>query len=230
MHQTFNPLLAVASGSARDVVASHNQYGPYTRARTTPTDPATARQKYTRQRVEEGVWYWQTRLTAAERRAWKTYALNVPLVNRIGVACQVHAFAMFMHCNAPRRATELSWITTPSTVFSRPVCTVPVITSTGAPGIFFLDIDPTDSWANEREGALFVYVSPVKTSAINFYKGPFRQAGYILGHATSPPPVSNYMFDPWGFTTGARRWARTYAVTADGRVSISVIRPFADNT
>lgn len=228
MH-TFDPLLAVASGSAGDLVASHNQYGPYTRRRVTPIDPATRLQDARRRHLANVSWRWINILTAAQRRAWRTYAANMTYVNRVGGPYRVHAQASFVRCNASRLDPAIGWVNDPPTIYSQPVWTQPAVDSMGTLGFVWITIDPADKWANHDNAGMFIFVSDKFSTAINFFKGPFRLAGLIRGYSSSPPPILNWLTDPWGAIAGDRRWARSYVVHADGRVSQPAILPWTSN-
>lgn len=226
MSQELQPLTSLASGSVGATVFARNQHGPYTRDRTVPTDPNTIRQQRGRTHWRLLVQRWAAGLTDAQRRGWHDYAEAIHSYSRTPRATHLSGQQAFLRNNAPRQITALGVVHDAPTVFTDPLVQPVGVNALVAVGFVSVSFDNTDTWADNPAGALFVYVSPEQTPGTNFYKGPFRRAGLVRG-TVGPPPVSpRSMPDPWGITTSFNRWARTRAVTADGRVSPSVIRHF----
>lgn len=83
----YSPGLLVGelSGKAGCVVASHNRFGAYLRARTIPVNPTTTPQLNARNNLSAASANWRA-LTAEQKASWNAYAQGVTLYDRLGRA------------------------------------------------------------------------------------------------------------------------------------------------
>ena len=66
---------------------------------------------------------------------------------------------------------------------------------------------------------MFLYVSRPQNPGINFFKGPYRFAGQILGNSTTPPTSPFAVSVPFPIVTGQKLFARLNVSRADGRLA-----------
>jgi hypothetical protein len=84
--------------------------------------------------------------------------------------------------------------------------------------------DESDAWVTETGAAMLFWASPAVATTRNFYKGPYRYAGSLLG---SNPFLSSPATIPIPFPAdlGQRVFIRARVTQADGRLSSSVRLP-----
>lgn len=180
-------LTTFASGSAGDVVASHNQHGPYTRSRTTPTDPSTAQQLAVRAALSDCVTAWNATLTESERRSWDVYALAVPTANALGRSTNPGGLAAFVRANVPR--LQANEVTLPRVDRAPPLFDSGPFTPVIRVVLNVIDdtlhpfIALSDAWTTESGAALLLYASLPQPLTRNFWKGPYRYLAPLLGAA-----------------------------------------------
>lgn len=215
-------LFTAASGSVGDLVFSHNQHGPYTRARTVPTDPATPLQVSVRAHLSACCLAWNSTLTQSEREAWDRYSLAVRLPGRLARRNHAGGIATYIRSNVPRlQAAEptLSRVDeapafydlAPHTPLSRVVLNV--IDDT-----FHPCFSQSDPWATERGAAMLFYASAPQPLTRNFWKGPYQYAGPLLG--SSPRNTTPGTLDlPAPAALGQRVFTAYRVTRADGRLS-----------
>lgn len=211
-------LVTQASGSAGGATFAHNSGGLYMRARSIPTNPSTAFQTAVRNILSGLSQAWSATLTTAQRTAWDTYATNVPLIGPLGDSRKVGGLAMYIRCNTPRVQAGLSSIAAAPTIFTLGTFTNPTLTITASTGLISVAFTNTDLWASATTGALLVYSSRPQSVGINFFKGPYRLAGKIVG-ATVPPTSPVSVTSPFTLTAGQKVFVQIQATLPDGRLS-----------
>lgn len=215
--QTFT---TARSGSIGDLVHSHNQYGPYVRARTVPTDPATPLQDLPRRAWGQAGFRWHKVLTHADRQLWRDYAVALwkfspRLKRRYHTGQQLH-----QRLNMCRRNDRtLGWLPQPPTELRAPVWTEPFVIDDTATSLILVIADPGDGWFHDDDGALVLFVSEPRPATVNFYKGPWRIAGVKRGSSSPGNPATSIYVDPWGSGSPGHRFCRFYVIQGDGRVT-----------
>lgn len=217
--------VAAASGSAGGIVFSRNRSGPYIRNRSMPVNPGSVFQQNVRFALASLSARWVEVLTAAQRASWEQYALQVPLPGPLGDPRNVGGIGMFQRSNTPRVAfpdPTPTNIDDAPTLFDlgtfTPITPATASESTQQITILFTN---TDDWANEDGAVMYVYASRPKNPSINFFKGPYRKAGFVLGNGTTPP-TSPLTFDaPFPFVVGHKIFLRVNVSRADGRLASS---------
>lgn len=215
-------IIGEASGSLASLVFSHNRGGQYIRQRTIPTNPNSAYQQAIRSIVASLTSYWRNNLSEAERFAWDTYAENVPLLDPLGEPRNIGGLGHFNRSNVARLNTtqpDLAQVDAAPTIFNLGDFTVPggLTISSGA-GTASMPFTNTDDWAGEVGGACIGFGSRAQNASINFYKGPYRYMGVILG-AVVPPASPKVWTMPFPVAVGQKFFMRCVFVRADGRVS-----------
>lgn len=212
-------IITAASGSLGGLTASHNRGGQYLRARVIPTNPSSGPQVAIRAIFGSLATAWQT-LTDDQRAAWTTYAINVPVINRLGDPINLTGQQMYIRNNTAAVQVGLPRVDDGPTIFASdalsPVTLLPVETN----NLIGVEFDTTDEWANEAGGALLVYASRQKAATVNFFKGPYRFAGTVDGADPVPPtsPATNItnVFEQSLLNV---MFGRVLSVRVDGRIS-----------
>lgn len=208
-----------ASGSVGGLVASHNRGGAYFRKRTIPVNPNSTQQQAVRSALSLLAGAWGNILTAAQREAWDTYALNVPLPDALGAPRNVGGLGMYIRSNVPRLNAALSRIDDAPTIFDIGEFTAPVVGVIDASAsTLSLAFTNTDAWAAEADSAMIVQVSAGQNATINFFKGPYRFAEFIEGNAV-PPASPQLITVPFTVAAGQRVFVEVKVSRADGRLS-----------
>ncbi len=208
--------VAQVSGSQGGSTYSKNRYGYYVRNKTKPVNPNTPAQSSIRSKFAQLMSSWGL-LTTAQREAWSNYALNTPIIDKLGKGIILPGQQMYVGNNVLRLQAGLSIVSDGPVTFGLPELTLPVATITAGDPMS-IAITNTDSWAGEVGGALLVFASRPKAPTVNFFKGPWLYAGKIAGAAT--PPVSpQTVAAPFAYSADQQIFLRYVAVTADGRVS-----------
>lgn len=210
---------SAASGSMGGQTASHNRGGMYLRARAVPTNPGSQFQQDIRTIFSGLTTRWQV-ITALQREAWTTYAINVPVLNRMGDPIILTGQQMYIRCNSARIQAGLPVVDDGPTVFAMDSLSIVSITPTDTSEILGLVFDNTDEWANEDDAALLAYGARQQALTINYFRGPYRFAGKIDGDSITPPtsPAVS-VINPFEFDVGNAAFARVLSVRADGRIS-----------
>jgi hypothetical protein len=125
---------------------------------------------------------------------------------------------MYNRCNVPRLQAGLPRVDDAPTIFTLPDFTLPVATVT-APTTLFIAFETGDDWVDEDDAALLVYASRPQSVGINFFKGPFRLAGSVLGDNGTPPTSPATLVYPFSCATGQKCFLEACVTRADGRLS-----------
>ena len=218
-------IAATGSGSIGGATASHNRGGQYFRRRAIPVNPSTVAQQAVRGFFSTLQAAWNNTLTAAQRSAWDSYALNTPVTDALGNPVNAGGKGMFTRGNVPRLQGSLAIVAAGPTTFGLPALTAPGVTSlVASTGVITYTFTNTDTWAAAATGGLLIYVSRPQSVSINGFKGPFRFAGIKLGNAT-PPTSPGTVTSPFTYAVGQKGFIRFVAVTTDGRQSGEYIFP-----
>lgn len=216
-------LVTQASGSIGGMTASHNRGGMYFRARTIPTDPATAFQIAIRAIMVSVVARWATLLSSAQRDDWGVYASLVTLPGPLGDPITVSGFNMFVRANVANLQSGLPFAVDAPTDFNLGDTGVVSFSVAALLDNITVSFDDTRPWANIDDGALLLYVSRPQNPTINFFKGPFRKIDPVLGLTAGPPATPDVQQGPFTMTANQRVWLKVRSTLPDGRLSASQI-------
>ena len=215
-------LLTQQSGSVGETVFSRNQHGPYTRDRSVPSDPATAQQLAVRAALSQCVTAWKTTLTGTERRAWDDFAHAVRVRTALGRRTNAGGLGMYIRANVPRIQAAVGGSprvdqapTSRTSAQFTPITRVVlnVVDDTLHP--FFAE---SDAWVTETGAAMLFYASDQQPLTRNFWAGPYRFAGSLLGSDPrnfSPGTIPT----PFPTTIAHRVFIRARLTRADARLS-----------
>lgn len=215
-------ILGQASGSLAGLTASRNKGGAYLRQRALPTNPNTPSQQDVRALFAQLAVSWTSVLTAVQRDAWANYALNSPIINRVGDAKPIPALAMYVRCNVPRLQAGLPRVDDAPTTFGLADFTPPTITSiTAATGVMIVAFTAGDEWTTAADGGLLVLASRAQGVGINYFKGPYQFAGLVEGAATPPTSPQNITL-PFAVAVGQFTFLQFRVTLPDGRLSYPI--------
>jgi len=224
----IDPTLVAASGSVGDITYGHNQWGPWTRERITPADPASALQVAVRGYFATLSAAWSNDLTQAQRDAWTRYADRVPLTGPTGRTNTVPGLQQFVRSNVARLQTA-----EPSLPRQDDAPTIYTLGSFSSPSRIVLNVvddtahpffDDANAWATESGAAMIFWASRPVPLTVNFHKGPYQYAGALLGSSprnTSPGTVPL----PFPADADQRVFLRGQVTRDDGRLSTSFRYP-----
>jgi hypothetical protein len=213
-----SPVYSQASGSIAGIVYSHNAGGMYTRARTVPTDPSTARQVAIRGYVAAASNIWINGLTATQRSNWAAYAANVPLLGPLGDPRNVSGLNMYTRQVVARLQAGKAPVADAPTVYDLGDFTAPTLTSIDDAALATIDYEDLDDWCGEVGGFMSIFASAPQNPTRNYWKGPYRFVDSIDG-AVSPPASPALLTIPYTCTIGQRVFFRCLTGRADGRIS-----------
>lgn len=198
---------------------SRNRGGLYIRARANPVNPASAPQVEIRTIFGNLSTRWQS-LTADQRDAWTTYAINVTVTNSLGEQITLTGHQMYVRNNSARMQVGLDPIDDGPIVFASDVLSPVAISVASATDIITVTFEATDDWVDEDDAGVIVYGSRSLAPTINFFKGPYRLAGIIQGSSTTPPTSPDATLTAI-FTASPNNNTgfRILSVRADGRIS-----------
>jgi len=211
-------LVTQVSGSFGGMTGSHNAGGLYFRARSIPVNTNTIQQQVVRNLMSQLTSRWVNTLTQAQRDAWSVYASLTPIADSLGDARPIPPLAMYVRSNIARGQVGLSTIDDGPTTAGLP--TLSPVTFTAMPAADTVDVafDNTDAWAIQLGGGLTVFASRPQNQTINFFAGPYRLAGVILGATVPPTSPANFAL-PFPIAPGQRVFFQVRALDPDGRVS-----------
>lgn len=211
-----------ASGSIGGVTYSRNRGGMYTRARAKPTNPNTPEQQIVRAIMASLTAAWVNDLTAGNRNSWDAYAAATPITNLLGEPVNVGGLGMFIRSNSPRLQSGFPRVDNYSGPNNLGGYTEPdwtTVVASEATQDISLPFDETDNWVDGDDNALILWASRPQNLSVNYFKGPYRQAGYIAGDSTTPPTSPVTIAAPFPFAAGQRLFLRVNVSRADGRLS-----------
>ena len=207
-------------GSLGGVTASRNRSGTYLRQRAKPVNPNTPLQNAARVRMQNLSIDWTQTLTQAERDAWDEYAANVLGLNKLGDSINYTGINWYVSSNAFALQCGISRIDAAPTTFERAQAPEGlVVTASEASQELSVTFDTLEAWVNEDDAAMGVFMGLPQNAARNFFNGPFRFAGAILGDATTPPTSPQTIAVPFPIAAGQKLFVECKVLRADGRTS-----------
>lgn len=217
-----SPVYSQASGSIAGITYSHNRGGMYARARTTPTNPNSDAQQLVKAAMASVSSAWVQTLDQGERDAWDVYAAQVPIPDSLGELRNIGGLGHYNRTNVIRVQNGLARIDVAPVIYDLGTFTPLSIEEIIEPADVLLNFTNTDDWAGPDVGHCFALISRPQNVSINFFKGPFRSAGFLAGAAS--PPVSPHTFTgAFPFLPGAKVFCQYRIQQGDGRTSLPVV-------
>ena len=212
-------ILTQASGSVGGITASRNRAGMYFRARAVPVNPNTAAQVALRVIFGNLATQWNV-LTKPQRDAWTTYAINVPVTGKLGDPITLTGQQMYIRNNTARLQAGLPPVDDGPIDFSQDSLSSVSIGPVAATDLLTVIFEDTDGWVDEDDAGLLIYGSRQQGPAINFFKGPYRFAGVILGDNALPPTSPDVTINnAFALDVDNVVFCRAVSVRSDGRIS-----------
>jgi hypothetical protein len=212
--------VAQISGSIAGTTFSRNRYGAYARNRSIPVNPNTSAQQKVRSTVSLLSNMWSQTLTAAQRAAWKTYADNVEVLNRLGDSVNLTGFNMYVRSNTALVYNDFDPVDDAPTTFvlgeQDPTAAAAVSAATQNISLTF---DTEMAWVAEDNAHLLLYASTGQNATINHYAGSFAIAGTVDGNSTTAPTSPASISMPSPVVAGQKVFFQARIVRADGRLS-----------
>ena len=218
-----SPVYSQASGSIAGITYGHGRGGMFVRARKTPTNPDSERQRTIRHALATLGSYWGQTLSAAERDGWRLYAANVPWRNVLGHTTFLTGHQHFVRTNVVRIQASIAILNTAPIIFDLGTFTAPTISrAVENTQDVLIAYDNTDAWANGVGGYILGWPGRTTSFGESYYAGPWRFAGKEAG-AVIPPTSPFDMIAPWFITFGNQLWVKIRFIQIDGRMSLPII-------
>jgi hypothetical protein len=207
-------------GSIAGNTFSRNRYGAIVRAKTTPVNPNTPGQVAVRATMAVLTDRWSQTLTAAQRTAWNLYGSSVVMTNKLAESINLSGFNHYIRsCLEFRRILGGNTDAGP-TVFEIPDADPTfAVTGTAAAQTLSITFDNGLDWADEDGAVLFVYQGSPQNPQRNFFGGPWRALGNVLGVNGAPPASPAVMPVVFAIAEGQRQWVYARIRRVDGRLS-----------
>lgn len=206
------------SGSMGATVYSHNRFGQYQRARSTPVNPNTARQVAVRNAVRAITIAWDVTLTQAQRDAWDVYGANVGWTNRLGDAVNLTGLNHYVRSNTPRVQNGIARVDAAPVIFDLATAELDLqCTASEATQDLTIDGDAAGAWIGEADAWQWFSMGIPQNAGIKFFGGPYRQVTATPG--AGPPPFPLVIAAAFPFAAGQRIWLRSRIGRGDGRLS-----------
>lgn len=208
------------SGSIAGDTFARNRYGNYVRARTKPVNPNTARQVEVRSAITELTARWGQTLTAAQRTAWNLYGSNVSMKNRLGEAIFLTGFNHYIRSNTMHIVSGMPPIDDGPVVFELPEKDPTIsIGISEAAQLLNVTYDDALPYADEDGGRMFLFCGVPQNAQRNFFAGPYRYYGQVIGVNGAPPAPPHVAAPPFVCSETQHIWCKFRISRADGRLS-----------
>lgn len=211
-------IIGEASGSVASLTFSHNRGGQYIRQRSVPVNPNTVFQQLIRGYFAQLASRWVDSLTAPQRDSWETYAQAVPLPDSLGEPRVLNGMSMYQRCNTPRLQVGLARSDDAPTIYNLGTFTgLDTDTVSAAADTVDTTFDTGDAWVDLDGAGMLVYCSRPQNQTINYFKGPYRLAGVVLGNSTIPPTSPDTLSLPFVVAADHKVFVKKTVSHADGR-------------
>jgi len=210
------------TGSIAGNTFFRNRSGSVMRTRTVPTNTRTAIQVISRELLSKLDSAWYTTLTATQRESWSLYARNVSMKNKLGEVVNLTGQLHFIRSNQARMTAGLPLIgTAPSSPYALaeqdPLFLPYASSSIQLIAFYFNTLLP---WVSENSAGMIVHVGKPINKTRNYYNGPWKFLGCILGSAGTPPSSPSYLESlPCTIAPGQKVFFKVQICRADGRLS-----------
>ena len=182
----YGPVVGVASGSVGAVTYSHNRAGAYIRSLAIPTNPNTAAQTVTRNRLSGLSQGWKT-LTQSQRLTWAALATSIPQVNALGDTFTLSGQQLYIGYNQFKLYAGQAIVSDAPTLDAAPIITPGTLTVTGSATagsrVMTLAYSPVISTGQ----SIRVYATAPSSAGIQYFKqSQYRLIGVFVAPQTSP--------------------------------------------
>jgi hypothetical protein len=209
------------SGSMAGTTHARNRFGNYTRSRTKPVNPKSARQMGARILVMMLAEQWrEDPMTDAKRLAWSTYASSVNWLNKLGEIVKLTGFNHFIRSNAALIAAGGALVTDgPTDLGLPPGDELFAVSGSESTQKLTVTFDDAKDWALETGAYLSIEMGEPQNPTRNFFGGPWRFAAALAGVDTTGVSSPQDIDPPFTLTEGQRVWCRARIIRKDARCS-----------
>lgn len=179
---TPGPMIAAASGSVGGTVFSHNRGGMYTRNRSIPVISTTSFALAAKSRLSTAASAFSA-LTAGERQAWDSFALQRPVIDTLGHPRHLTGFQQYVGINARRAQAEDVAITAPPIVAAPDGLLTLVVDGDIGLGDVDITFTPTPLGATDE---IWLRAAVTNSPAINYVSNLLRFVLHSAAAQTSP--------------------------------------------
>lgn len=196
-----------------------NMGGIFARARTAPSQPASAERDLRQAALTAIMTAWSATLTQAQRDTWTQYGRKYLMPNRWGTPGTRPGILHFFRSNLQRYrvTTTIDYLTAPSAPIPHP----PTFTFTAddSANNFVVDLPPTNYLVVPNYTRLYAYAGHDLSPGRVFYNGPWRYIGwnqFSFGSWAFDPWTLAY---PWTLTAGDHVYCRLVITDPEGATS-----------
>lgn len=224
----FKPMLASKlSGSVGGFMASRHRGSAHFQLRGLRSNRRSQQQQVVRGAVSGLTALWESALSEVQREGWRSYAVNVAVVNRIGESRHTTGMMMYVRANAARLQVGFLRRDDAPTTFDRGVLTVAdlLVAFEGSQSFAtgFAPAGDRDPWQIGLGSVMIIYGGRPQNSGIVNYRGSYRFAGRVVGNPTSPPNGA-VTDSPFPFVAGQRLFVRYVVSYLDGRYTVPIFQ------
>lgn len=209
------------SGSIAGNTFARNRFGNYTRARTTPVNPNTARQTAAKARLAFLAEEWGDTLTALQRGAWNTYAAAIAWTNKLGESVKLTGFNHFIRSNCAKLQCSLAVVADGPTTLLLPNADPLFSVALSAANGLTITFDDALDWLDEDLGAMIIEVGQPQNPTREFFGSPWRFDQFIAGSVATPPttPDGPNAATSWTLIATQIAWVRARILREDARLT-----------
>jgi hypothetical protein len=142
----------------------------------------------------------------------------VPVQNKVGDTTHLSGQNWYAGSATLRSQAGLDIVYSGPSIYALPNLTPPSYTVVHSATTVSVAFGNGDDWANEDGGCLAIFASRPQNPGRNYFSGPYRLAGIILGDTTTPPTSPAVITLPYAAgAAGTKIGFRAVAMTGDGR-------------
>jgi len=181
-------MVGQVSGSIGATTYSHGRFGPYVRLRSIPVQPGTALQLQRRADMSSNSSAW-TLLTAAQRQAWKVWAENNPITDKLGDKRILDGHQAYCMLNSRLDVVGATNISNPPIANAPPSLLTLTLAASVATQLVTHTFTATPLAASHR---LWCTGCKTPTATINYIKNRLRYVDKSAAAVASPWDCNNY--------------------------------------
>ncbi len=219
----FGATITDARGSIAGNTFSRNHYGAYIRARTTPTNPKTAKQVAVRAAVAFLSDMWGNTLTAPQRAAWDLYGSNVAMTDKLGATMYLTGYNHFIRSNLLIKLAGAVIVVAGPVLFEIPAQdpTLSVIFDEAGQKMN-VTFDNTMDWAVESGAFMTFFQGKPQNAQRTYFDGPYRRTGVVWGVDPAGAVSPKEEAVQFAVAEGQHCWMYARITRADGRLSAKI--------
>lgn len=208
------------SGSIAGNVFARNRFGNYSRARTKPVNPNSARQVTARAVVAYLAQRWHEDLTEVQRGLWDTYAAAVAMKNKLGETIHLTGFNHYIRTGVVLKTWGTGVFDDAPTILSLAEKDDTLACSGEDIAAQTLTYTcSTEGWApnGDPKGRILIYQGQPQLASRTFFGGPWRYMGVIdpIAGAAGTQTLAAV----FSFALGQKVWSQARVMTTTGRCS-----------